>query len=85
MTHMTTVGMGRRARRPVAAGLLAACAFAGFAVGGASPAHAISPCQNPDLIRVPPWCSKVPGAGAARTNAQTASAARTHIVLNRTH
>lgn len=85
MTHMTNVGMGRRGRRTIAAGLLAACVCAGFAVGGATPAHAISPCRNPDLRYVPPWCSKVPGPSAARISAQMGSPARTHITPSRTH
>jgi Protein of unknown function (DUF4232) len=62
MSPTSTVGMGRRARRAIAAGLTGACACAGFAVVDASPAHAISPCRNPDPRNVPSWCSKVPVA-----------------------
>lgn len=84
MTHITTARLGRRARRTTAAGLLAACAFAGFAAGGASPAHAISPCTNPNPRLVPSWCWKIPGTKVVGKNAETVFP-RTHITFNRTH
>lgn len=87
MSHISTLGAGRRARRIIVAALAAASASAGLAAAGASPAHAMSQCRNLDLRNVPPWCFHIPGPTTTRMSPQLRSAlpARTHIVFRRMH